>query len=139
MLLIMARYDPITQSNWLDRREKLIQRLVLMVLWLSIINFISLFLEVSRSYQFEHSPYLHFIGMCLLFLSSILRIIQAQNEGQDPQMEASRAWRERKGMMGPYDYMSPGPDYSNALYNILFVVAVIVGAVMVLFALIHTT
>ena len=123
----MARYDTVTGSNWLTKKEKLIRKSVNFFFVFCLIDFVLLFFKPIRNYHFSNFPNLHFVGIVLLFLMVIIRILQAQKEGTDPYMEASRAWRERKGMLESYDYMGPGPDYSNKIYNLIYYIVVLIS------------
>lgn len=123
----MARYDEITQSNWLTKREKLIRKSTNIILAICLIDMTSLLFSPIRKYHFNNFPNFHLIGVSLLFIIVLIRIFQARNEGKDPSMEASREWRERKDMLGPYDFVGPGPDYSNKKYNSIYYIGVIIS------------
>lgn len=123
----MARFDEITGSNWLTKKEEKIEKSTTIFIIISIIDFFSMIFFTSRDYHFKNFPNFHLIGITLLFVITIIRINQAYKEGRDPYMDASRAWRERKGMTDAYDYIGPGPDYSNRIFNIIYFIGVIIS------------
>lgn len=128
----MARYDKYTERNILTKNEKLIQKSVNFLLIISISDFISIFIRPIRNYHFNNFPNFYLVGISLIFLSTLVRTFQAKNEGKDDYMETSREWRERKDMLGPYDFYGPGPDYSNKIYNILYFIGVSLGTGLVI-------
>lgn len=123
----MARYDERTERNWMTKKEKLIRNSTNYLLIATLLDLLSLVLKPVRDYHFENFPNLHFIGILLLFVNVIIRKVQASNEGKDPLMEASREWRSKHDMLGYYDFVGPGSDFSNRKYNLLYYVGVIVS------------
>lgn len=123
----MARYDEISETNWLTKKEKRIQKANLFVLFFALADLFLLLFRPVRRYHFQDFPNYHFIGICLLLLMAIIRLWQAYEEGKDPYMEASRAWRAQHDMLGAYDFEGPGPDYSNKWHNVLFFTGSLAG------------
>ena len=123
----MARYDEITESNWLTKKEILIQKTLNFFLVFTLLDFFSIIFRPIRHYHFNNFPNFHLIGIVLLFILTVKRIIQGSTAGRNPYMDASVEWRDRKGMIGAYDYIGPGPDYSNKKHNIIYFVGVLIG------------
>lgn len=134
----MPRYDPISESNVLSKKEKRIQKSTNFFLIIGLIDLVLLIFKPIRAYHFVNFPNTHFIGVVLLFVIVFFRINQAMNEGKNPEMEASRAWRPGHDMMGAYDFIGPGPDYSNKKYNIMYYVGVIISFGLMLISLFKT-
>ena len=86
----MARYDEITESNWLTKKEKQIQKSVNSLLAFCLIDFVLLVFRPVRVYHFSDFPNMHLIGVVLLFIMVWVRISQAEKEGRNPYMEGSR-------------------------------------------------
>jgi len=134
----MARYDEITERNWLTRKEKLIQKSVNFFLGITVLDFLLIIIKPIRRYHFDNFPNFHFIGLILIFIITIARIAQAKNEGKEPYMESSREWRARKDMLGAYDFVGPGPDYSKKLYNIIYYIVVFFGMGLIIIEVVKT-
>jgi hypothetical protein len=133
----MARYDEMTESNWLTKKEKLIQKSTTIFVFICLIDFILLIFRPVRYYHFDNFPNMHFIGIILLFTMVLIRILQAEKEGKDPYMEASLEWRKRKDMLGPYDFVGPGSDYSNKTHNIVYYLGVFVSICLIIIEMIN--
>ena len=116
----MAHYDKMMERNYLTKNEKKIKFTVNLFLALTLVDFLTIVIKPIRNYHFENFPNMHLIGVVLLFIIVVVRIYQANNEGKDPYMESSKVWRERKDMLGPYDCIGPGSDYSNKKHNIIY-------------------
>ena len=128
----MARYDEMTESNWLTKKEKRIVKSTTFFVIFCFIDFVLLIFRPIRNYHFDNFPNMHFIGIILLFAIVIIRITQAYKEGKDPYMEASREWRQRKDMLGSYDFVGPGPDFSNKKYNIAYYIGVVISICLII-------
>ena len=123
----MARYDEMTERNWLTKKEILIQKTLNFFLGITLLDFFSIVFRPIRHYHFNNFPNFHLIGIVLIFVITVNRIMDGKTAGKNPYMEASFEWRYRKDMLGAYDYIGPGPDYSNKKHNIIFFVGVLIG------------
>ena len=64
----MARYDEITESNWLTKKEILIQKTLNFFLVFTLLDFFSIVFRPIRHYHFNHFPNFHLMGIILLFI-----------------------------------------------------------------------
>ena len=107
------------------KKEKLLHKYLKVsaniIVVLGSLNIIAFLFPLIRDFYFSGFPNYHFIGYVLLYSNAILRIEQAKNEGKDPYYEASREYRTRKGLDNEYDFFGPTPDYSNRLFNTIYI------------------
>lgn len=118
-------------------KEELVKRTTQLFLGIALIDFALLIFKPIRDHHFDNFPNMHFIGITLLFLMVVARIYLAYKAGEDPHMESSRAWRARKDMLDPYDFMGPEPDYSNTMLNLIYFIGVIVSFVLIVLQMIE--
>lgn len=118
-------------------KEELIKRTAQLFLSIALIDFALLIFKPIRDHHFDNFPNMHFIGVTLLFVVVVARMYLAYKAGEDPYMESSRAWRARKDLLEPSDFMGPEPDYSNRLLNLIYFIGVIVSFVLIVLRLIE--
>ena len=135
----MAYYDRIGERNILSKQEIKIKKTIHILTVVILVHILLLFFSRIRNFYFNDFPNLYFIGICVILITTIIRAQQGIQQGLNPGMEASRDWREKKEMLGQYDFIGPGPDYSNRFFNLVFIIGILVGAGLMIVHIITIT
>lgn len=100
---------------------------------LCILSPLALFFKYVRTLFLSDFPNPFFIAVVLLFLSSIICINQAYQEGGNSYLNQSRAWRVRKGMEDSYDYFGAKPIYVSFTNNLIYCSVLLVCILLFLY------
>ena len=133
----MAQYDRIGEHNLLSKIEVINRAVVRAIFWITLLDMLSWSFHSSRVFHFESAPSAIWLSVSILFLSSSFRMNSAIKYGRDPYMEASRTWRAGKDMLGAYDFIGPGPDYSCAPHNRIYYTTVCLVLTYLMCELLH--
>lgn len=130
----MSRFNKVNKwTGYPNKFEIMIEKSTKILIIISLIDIISILFFPCRYYHFKNFPNFHLIGFFILLVFSILRINQAYREGGGTlnfESKAEREWKDRKGI--GYDYEYPILDFSNLLFNIIYLIGVVIGIALVL-------